>query len=169
MKNVILPSAVAAILLSGCSATFPLIGDTSEDVSNLEYLRNLRVKKDVRAAFGEPHSANEAQDSAVFSVWYYAANPESNVLGNTTYRSPVFRRTHRGGDPRYDAPSLADFPDDIVVQGEMIWQFKGDSVAGWCTHNLDFSQRDNHDRLARRGFIVDATLMAIGTIFSLVE
>lgn len=158
-----------AVLLSGCSAIFPLVGDTSEDLTNLEFMDQIRTKEDVLNAFGEPHSISGPQDSADFAVWLYAADPALTVLGNTPYRPRVIRSIQRNGDPRYDLPSLEDFPGELVAQGEMIVQLRGDSVSGWCTHNMDFSQRDQFDRLARRGFVVDAALMTIGVVVSLFE
>jgi hypothetical protein len=160
IRFVALLSAVV-LLLSGCSATFPLVGNTSEDQSHHEFMSRLQNRAHVLEAFGEPHAANEAQDDSDFTVWYYAADPATNVIGNTSYRKILFNRFQQGGDPRYDLPSRDDFPEDIASQGDMIWQFQGDSVSGWCTYFLDFSQQQQSDRLTRRGLLVDATVMIL--------
>lgn len=96
-----------------------------------------------------------------FTVWYYAADPATSAIGNTSYRNILFNRFQQGGDPRHDLPSRDDFSEDTEVQGDMIWQFQGDTVSGWCTYNLDFSQQSQSDQLARRGLLVDAALMTL--------
>jgi hypothetical protein len=169
MHRIAAPLSAVVLLFSSCSATFPLLGDTSDDFSHREFIRRLKTRADVRAAFGDPHASNEAQDTSDFSVWYYAADPATDVIGNTAYRKIRINRFQQGGDSRYDMPSRDDFPEDVVLQGNMILQFQGDSVSGWCTCALDFSQQAQFDRLARRGFIVDAALMTLFINWNLLD
>lgn len=161
MSRIVSLLSAVALLLSGCSATFPLLGDTSRDLSHHEFMHRLRTRADVLGAFGEPQAANEAQDNTGFTVWYYAADLATSAIGNTPYRNILFNRFQQGGDPRHDLPSRDDFSEDTEVQGDMIWQFQGDTVSGWCTYNLDFSQQSQSDQLARRGLLVDAALMTL--------
>lgn len=148
------------MLLAGCAVAFPLIGDTSQDLSHMEFMGSLLSREDVIRALGQPSATNEAEDSDDFSVWVYAPQPLTKQLGNTPFETPVIQRTRSGGDPRYDPPTRTDLPEEMVAKGELIFQFRGDSVAGWCTHTMDFSNRDQANRLARRGFLVDAAVMA---------